>query len=377
MGAAVIRAYGLDERIDARVKRAIPTGSRRSASRTCGPRSCSRCRRSSGGSPTSIVILVGATYGPGWGLTFGRGLGVPVPREPVPAPVQRPARDLLRDADRDRGVAQDPRAARAAGRGPRARSRGSTSRRGRSRSARSTSRTATATGPAVLARRLARRRRRRAHRRRRRDGVGQDDLLQAAVAARRPASRAGSRRRASAAPRSTDLASAGDPDGAAGRVPVRRHGARERPGRPPGASDREVEAAFEELGLGGWVESLPEGLATRVGERGESLSVGERQLVSLVRAQIARPGAADPGRGDERRRSGDRAADLRSAPAAVGRADLDHDRAPPVDRRACGRDRRVRRGPDRRAGRRTRTSSRAAASTRGCTESWLGNVRAG
>ena len=56
------------------------------------------------------------------------------------------------------------------------------------------------------------------------------------------------------------------------------------------ATDREVEAAFEELGLGAWIESLPDGLNTRVGERGESLSVGERQLVSLVRAQIADPG---------------------------------------------------------------------------------------
>jgi putative ABC transport system ATP-binding protein len=57
-----------------------------------------------------------------------------------------------------------------------------------------------------------------------------------------------------------------------------------------GASDAEVEAAFEELGLGDWVASLPEGLETRVGERGEQLSVGERQLVSLVRAQIGTPG---------------------------------------------------------------------------------------
>ncbi len=56
------------------------------------------------------------------------------------------------------------------------------------------------------------------------------------------------------------------------------------------ADDREVEAAFEELGLGTWVASLPHGLDTRVGERGESLSVGERQLVSLARAQIGNPG---------------------------------------------------------------------------------------
>jgi putative ABC transport system ATP-binding protein len=57
-----------------------------------------------------------------------------------------------------------------------------------------------------------------------------------------------------------------------------------------GATDREVETAFEELALGDWVESLPKGLETRVGERGESLSVGERQLVSLARAQIGNPG---------------------------------------------------------------------------------------
>ena len=57
-----------------------------------------------------------------------------------------------------------------------------------------------------------------------------------------------------------------------------------------GASDRDVETAFEELGLGGWVGALPRGLDTPVGERGEALSVGERQLVALARAHIADPG---------------------------------------------------------------------------------------
>ena len=56
------------------------------------------------------------------------------------------------------------------------------------------------------------------------------------------------------------------------------------------ATDRDVEVAFEELGLGDWVDSLPEGLETRVGERGEALSVGERQLVALTRAQLSDPG---------------------------------------------------------------------------------------
>jgi ATP-binding cassette subfamily B protein len=57
-----------------------------------------------------------------------------------------------------------------------------------------------------------------------------------------------------------------------------------------GATDREIESAFDELGLAGWVASLPRGLDTHVGERGEALSVGERQLVALARAQIADPG---------------------------------------------------------------------------------------
>ena len=62
-----------------------------------------------------------------------------------------------------------------------------------------------------------------------------------------------------------------------------------RMGRPE-AGDREVRAAFEALGLGGWVDALPRGVHTRVGERGDYLSVGERQLVALARGYLADPG---------------------------------------------------------------------------------------
>jgi putative ABC transport system ATP-binding protein len=55
------------------------------------------------------------------------------------------------------------------------------------------------------------------------------------------------------------------------------------------ASDAEIWTAFHELGLGAWVESLPRGLETQVGERGGNLSSGERQLVALVRAWIGSP----------------------------------------------------------------------------------------
>ena len=57
----------------------------------------------------------------------------------------------------------------------------------------------------------------------------------------------------------------------------------------PGIADEGVRLAFIELGLGDWVESLPDDIHTRVGERGESLSVGERQLVALARAYVASP----------------------------------------------------------------------------------------
>ena len=56
------------------------------------------------------------------------------------------------------------------------------------------------------------------------------------------------------------------------------------------ATDDEVAAAFEALDLNWWVKGLPEGLGTHVGERGDALSVGERQLVALARAQLADPG---------------------------------------------------------------------------------------
>lgn len=57
----------------------------------------------------------------------------------------------------------------------------------------------------------------------------------------------------------------------------------------PGASRQDVLATFDELSLTDWVNSLSNGVDTPVGQRGSSLSAGERQLVALARAFIAAP----------------------------------------------------------------------------------------
>jgi ATP-binding cassette subfamily B protein len=55
------------------------------------------------------------------------------------------------------------------------------------------------------------------------------------------------------------------------------------------STDHDVERVVDELGVRDWVESLSDGLDTKVGERGDQLSAGERQLVALLRAGLAGP----------------------------------------------------------------------------------------
>ncbi|TML43929.1 MAG: ABC transporter ATP-binding protein [Actinobacteria bacterium] len=57
----------------------------------------------------------------------------------------------------------------------------------------------------------------------------------------------------------------------------------------PGASDEEVWAAIRAVGLTELVERMPEGIDSFVHERGSSLASGERQLLALARAFLARP----------------------------------------------------------------------------------------
>ena len=56
----------------------------------------------------------------------------------------------------------------------------------------------------------------------------------------------------------------------------------------PEASDAEVERAARSVGQA-WLDDLPKGLETAVGERGALLSQGQRQLVTLARVMLQRP----------------------------------------------------------------------------------------
>ena len=57
----------------------------------------------------------------------------------------------------------------------------------------------------------------------------------------------------------------------------------------PGCNRGEIIDIGQEIGEGEWLETLPNGLDTEVGERGSQLSMGQRQLVALMRVLIQKP----------------------------------------------------------------------------------------
>jgi ATP-binding cassette, subfamily B, bacterial len=289
MGAAVVRAYGLEERIDSRVKRSIRE--RYDAQVVAHRRTAMLYPMSTlfWGLELSVVVLVGVTFGPGWGLTFGRvsaflfladlflhpftdlpeiyaetqtaiaGWRKILALLALPVEVVEPSDGAtlphgaleVRAEDVEFGYGDGPLVLH--GIDLVAPAGGHVAVVGE-----------TGSGKSTFVRLLARL----ADPVRGRIEVGGVDLRAVSPASRR---------------RSIRMV---PQDGFLFDLTVLEN---VRAGRE-GATDRDVEVAFEELGLGAWVASLPNGLHTRVGERGESLSVGERQLVSLARAQIGDPG---------------------------------------------------------------------------------------
>jgi ATP-binding cassette, subfamily B, bacterial len=57
----------------------------------------------------------------------------------------------------------------------------------------------------------------------------------------------------------------------------------------PEATDAEIEATATMIGEGEWLETLPDGIHSEVGERGSRLSMGQRQLVALTRVLVQAP----------------------------------------------------------------------------------------
>ena len=289
MGAAVVRAYGLEERIDNRVKRSI--SDRYQAQIVAHFRTATLFPVATifWGLALSVVILVGAMFGPGWGLTFGQVsaflfladlflhpfadlpeiyaetqtaiagwrkilalLEMPVEIvEPSPGVLLPPGRLSVRTESVSYRYGEGPLVLQGVdievASGAHVAIVGETG-SGKTTFSKLLTRLADPSEGRILI-----------------EGV---DLREIAPRSRRAAVRV--------VPQ----------DGFLFDITVREN---VRAGRE-GATDREIETAFEELGLGAWIDSLPNGLETRVGERGESLSVGERQLVSLARAQIGTPG---------------------------------------------------------------------------------------
>jgi len=57
----------------------------------------------------------------------------------------------------------------------------------------------------------------------------------------------------------------------------------------PSVTDAEIEALARQIGQGEWLKTLPDGLQTEVGQRGTRLSLGQRQLVALMRVLVQKP----------------------------------------------------------------------------------------
>ena len=118
----------------------------------------------------------------------------------------------------------------------------------------------------------------------------------------------------------------------------------------PDAPPAEIEAAARAVGALELVRGLPGGFHHPVGERGQGLSAGQRQLIALARAELADPRPAALRRGHRRARPGHRGRGARGGRPGHGPAHRLRRRPPAQHRRPRRPHRRAGRGADRGAG---------------------------